>query len=175
MTTKPPLSDGATPNWRRWPWTTHEATRSGQLEAMRNRRVSWLTKEPHRIIPKISENGRLYPVGLIEISRCVSITAIFCLYTCCFRGKKLELYTESVFFGRYWSVFLGIYHTDTKGKLGQYFRYQKIGGIPSKNLREPPFTQEWGASAPSLYTSPSFWRKKGIPAELFKKRVPAKS
>ena len=35
----------------------------------------------------------------------------------------LELLTESVFFGRYRSVFLGIYHTDTEGKLGQYFRY----------------------------------------------------
>ena len=45
----------------------------------------------------------------------------------------LELYTESVFFGRYRSVFLGIYHTDTEGKLGQYFRYQKIGGSPSNN------------------------------------------
>ena len=68
----------------------------------------------------------------------------------------LELLTESVFFGRYRSVFLGIYHTDTEGKLGQYFRYQKIGGSPSKNWREPPFSQEGGASAPSLYTSPSF-------------------
>jgi len=34
-----------------------------------------------------------------------------------------QLLTESVFFGRYRSVFLGIYHTDTEGKLGQYFRY----------------------------------------------------
>ncbi len=30
---------------------------------------------------------------------------------------------ESVFIGRYQSVFLGIDHTDTEGKLGQYFRY----------------------------------------------------
>ena len=34
----------------------------------------------------------------------------------------------SVFFGQYRSVFLSIYHTDTEGKLGQYFRYQKFGG-----------------------------------------------
>ncbi len=32
---------------------------------------------------------------------------------------------EPVFFGRYQSVFLGIYHTDTEGKLGQYFRYHR--------------------------------------------------
>ena len=54
--------------------------------------------------------------------------------------SNLELYTESVFFGRYRSVFLGIYHTDTEGKLGWYFWYQKIGGSPSKNWREPPFS-----------------------------------
>jgi len=29
----------------------------------------------------------------------------------------VELLTEWVFFGRYRSVFLGIYHTDTEGKL----------------------------------------------------------
>jgi hypothetical protein len=46
----------------------------------------------------------------------------------------------SVFFGRYRSVFLGIYHTDTEGKLGQYFRYQNFGGSPSKNWWEPPFS-----------------------------------
>ena len=68
----------------------------------------------------------------------------------------LELLTESVFFGRYRSVFLGIYHTDTEGKLGQYFRYQNFGGSPSKNWREPPFSYKGGASAPVLYTSPSF-------------------
>ncbi len=78
----------------------------------------------------------------------------------------LELYTKSVFFGRYRSVFLGIYHTDTEGKLGQYFRYQIFGGSPSKYWREPPFSCEGGASAPSLHTLPSFWRKKGIPAEF---------
>ena len=69
---------------------------------------------------------------------------------------SLELYTKMVFFGRYRAVFLGIYHTYTEGKLGQYFRYQKIGGSPSNNWREPPFTQEGGASAPSSYTLPSF-------------------
>ena len=41
----------------------------------------------------------------------------------------IELYTGSVFFGRYRPVFLGIYHTDTEGKLGRYFqcrRYEKV-------------------------------------------------
>jgi len=37
----------------------------------------------------------------------------------------LDLLTESVLFGRYWSVFLGIYHNDTEGKLSQYFRYRR--------------------------------------------------
>jgi hypothetical protein len=47
----------------------------------------------------------------------------------------LELYPESVFFGQYRSVFLGIYQTDTEGKLGQYFRYQKFG----KKMAGAPF------------------------------------
>ena len=45
------------------------------------------------------------------------------------KSKNLELLTGSVFFGRYRSVFLGIYHTDTEGKLGRYFqcrRYEKV-------------------------------------------------
>jgi hypothetical protein len=41
----------------------------------------------------------------------------------------LELYTESVFFGRYRSVFFGIYRYHTGGKFGQYlFRYSDFGG-----------------------------------------------
>ena len=36
----------------------------------------------------------------------------------------LESHPESVFFGRYRSVFLGNYDTDTEGKIGQYFRYR---------------------------------------------------
>jgi len=36
----------------------------------------------------------------------------------------LELHPESVFFGRYRSVFLGNHHTDTEGKIGQYFQYR---------------------------------------------------
>ena len=38
---------------------------------------------------------------------------------------KLELLTYSVFFGQYWSVFLGIYCTDTEGKLSRYFQYRR--------------------------------------------------
>ncbi len=45
----------------------------------------------------------------------------------------VELYPKSVFFGWYRSVFLGIYHTNTEGKLGEYFRYQNFGGSLSKN------------------------------------------
>ena len=35
-------------------------------------------------------------------------------------AKVLELYTDSVFSVGIRSVFLGIYHTDTEGKLGRY-------------------------------------------------------
>jgi len=42
---------------------------------------------------------------------------------------SLELLTELVFFGRYWSVFLSIYHTDTEGKLGQHFRYCRYENV----------------------------------------------
>ena len=55
--------------------------------------------------------------------------------------RALELYTDSVFSVGIRSVFLGIYHTDTEGKLGQYFRYQKIGGsplFPKKGGPRPP-------------------------------------
>jgi hypothetical protein len=79
------------------------------------------------------------------------------------------LLTESVFFGRYWSVFIGIYHTDTEGKLGQYFRYQNFGGSPSKNWREPPFSQEGGASAPFCTLHPPFEEKKEFRRNFSKK------
>ena len=45
-------------------------------------------------------------------------------------SSRLELCTESVFFGRYRSVFLGIYHTDTGGKLGRYISASKRGQLP---------------------------------------------
>ncbi len=40
-------------------------------------------------------------------------------------GPNLELYTESVFFGRYRAIFLDNYHTDTEEKLGRYFQYRR--------------------------------------------------
>jgi len=43
---------------------------------------------------------------------------------------SVELHTESVFFGRYRSVFLGIYHTDTDRKLGWYISVSKRGQWP---------------------------------------------
>ena len=45
-------------------------------------------------------------------------------------------------FGRYWSVFLGIYHTDTDEKLGQYISVSKRGQWPPfflKRRQWPPF------------------------------------
>ena len=58
----------------------------------------------------------------------------------------------SVGIGRYFSVFTIPIPKENPVSI----RYQKFGGSPSKNWREPPFSQEGGALAPSLYTSPSF-------------------
>ena len=58
----------------------------------------------------------------------------------CRTSQFLKLYTKSVFFGRYRSVFLGITNTNTREYLGRYFRYQNFDGSPSKNWREPPFS-----------------------------------
>jgi len=84
----------------------------------------------------------------------------------------LELYTESVFFGPYRSVFLGIYHTDTEGKLGQYFRYQKIGGSPSKNWRDPLFPKKGGPRPPLCTLRPPFEEKKEFLRNYSKKEFP---
>ncbi len=55
----------------------------------------------------------------------------------------LELYTKSVFSSRYRLVFLGIYHTNTDGKLGRYKSVSKRGRLPPFFLKSP------------------FWGKKG--------------
>ncbi len=53
--------------------------------------------------------------------------------------RKLGQYFR-YFFVSIWLVFLRYYQYHTEGKLGQYFWYQKFGGSPSKNWREPPFS-----------------------------------
>jgi hypothetical protein len=68
--------------------------------------------------------------------------------------------------------FLGFYHTDTEGKLGQYFRYQKFGRSPSKKWREPPFSKERGAPAPFCTFHPPFEEKKEFPWKFSKKEFP---
>jgi hypothetical protein len=58
------------------------------------------------------------------------------------RTKKLELYIELVFSGRYRSLLLGIYHTDTKGSLGRYILVPFFWQEPfflSKRGHWPPF------------------------------------
>jgi hypothetical protein len=55
---------------------------------------------------------------------------------------NLELYIELVFSGWYWLVFLGIYHTNTKGNLGQYILvslFWQEPVFPSKRGHRPPF------------------------------------
>jgi hypothetical protein len=81
---------------------------------------------------------------------------------------------ESVFFGWYWSVFLGIYHTDTEGKLGQYFRYQKFGGSPSKIGGSPLFPKKGGPRPPLCTLCPPFEEKKEFPQNFSKKEFPRK-
>jgi hypothetical protein len=66
----------------------------------------------------------------------------------------IELLTELVFFGRYRSVFLGIYHTDTDGKLGRYISVSKRGQLP-------PFFLKRGVMAPFLTRTAPLSRKKG--------------
>jgi hypothetical protein len=63
-------------------------------------------------------------------------------------GIFVELYIKSVFSGRYRSVFLGIYHTDTEGNLGRYISVSFF-------WREPLFPQKGG-------TGPLFEEKGGI-------------
>ena len=50
----------------------------------------------------------------------------------------VELYTKLVFSGRYWLVFLGIYHTETRDNLGRYLlvlcTYEKYIFTVSKKL-----------------------------------------
>ncbi len=53
-----------------------------------------------------------------------------------------------------WSVFLGIYHTDTDGKLGQYILVSKRGQLP-------PFFNKRGAMAPFLRSTSPLLMKKG--------------
>jgi hypothetical protein len=81
---------------------------------------------------------------------------------------QIELYIKSVFSGRYWLVFLGIYHTNTKENLGRYI-------LVSFFLAGTPFSLKKGALAP-------FLRVKGGTGHLFdtasppfaEKTVPAK-
>jgi hypothetical protein len=64
--------------------------------------------------------------------------------------------------------FLGIYHTDTEGKPGWYFRYFKIGGSPL-------FPKEGGGLRPPFVHFALLLRDKMNSRQIFKKRVPAKS
>ncbi len=81
----------------------------------------------------------------------------------------LELYIEAVFSGWYRSVFLGIYHTDTKGNLSRYILVSFFWREPlflSKRGPVPPFQGKKGAQAPFLIQPAPLLRKKGVPAKL---------
>ena len=69
---------------------------------------------------------------------------------------------DSVFSVGIRSVFLGIYHTDTEGKLGVHFGIKK-GAVT-------PFFLKRGAMAPFLRSSTPFWKKRGEErGEVYKK------
>jgi hypothetical protein len=73
------------------------------------------------------------------------------------------LYTESVFSGRYRSVFLGIYHIDTEGNLGRYISVDFFGGKPyfPQKGGNGPLLEEKGGTSPLFDTSsPPFAEKR---------------
>jgi hypothetical protein len=78
--------------------------------------------------------------------------------------KIVELYIESVFSGRYPSVFLGIYHTDTKENLGRYISVSYFWRGTSLSLKKgalAPFLSKKGGSGPPFDTaSPSYAEEK---------------
>jgi len=93
-----------------------------------------------------------------------------------FRPKQIlnfvELHPESVFFGRYRSLFLGNYHTDTEGKLGQYFR-SKIWREPLKTLAGAPLFPKKGGLRPLFCAlRPPFEEKKEFLRNFSKKEFP---
>jgi hypothetical protein len=77
----------------------------------------------------------------------------------------VELYTDSVFLVCIWLVFLGIYQTNTGGKLCRYISVLFF-------WREPLFFLERGVMAPFLRGPAPILRKNGFPAKP--QRVPAK-
>ena len=63
---------------------------------------------------------------------------------------------ELVFFRWYHqSVFLGIYHNDTEGKLGRFFGIKTLAGAPKTIGGSPLFPKKAGPRPP-FYTLPSF-------------------
>ena len=76
--------------------------------------------------------------------------------------KTLELYTDSVFSVGIRSVFLGIYHTDTEGKLGRYISVKKGGSAPL-------FPQK-GGNGPLFEKLDPLLEKRGVErGEVYKK------
>ncbi len=81
----------------------------------------------------------------------------------------LELYIKLVFSGRYRSVFLGIYHTNTKGNLGRFILvslFWREPLFPSTRGHWPSVWGKKGALAPFLIRPAPLLRKQGVPAKL---------
>ncbi len=80
----------------------------------------------------------------------------------------LELYPDSVFrYGIGW-YFLGIFLTDTKGKLGKDLRYHTFGGNPF-SLASAPFLMD---QAPLLRGVPAKFHKMELPPNLTVQKIP---
>ena len=77
---------------------------------------------------------------------------------------RLELYTDSVFWYEPFGIPVFSYQIPKGNSVGK-FGILKLAGAP--------FSQRKGGGfGPLLYTSPSFWGTKGIPAKLSKKEFP---
>ncbi len=79
------------------------------------------------------------------------------------KPHRLELYPDSVFrYGIGW-YFLGIFLTDTEGKLGKDLRYRTFGGNPFF----PRFCPLFDGPSPLFEGSPRKISQKGAPAKLY--------
>ena len=74
--------------------------------------------------------------------------------------------------GIFWSVFLGIYHTDTERKTRSVFSVSKLWREPLKKLAVAPFFLRRGGLGPLFVHFTLLLKKKGIPGNFSKKEFP---
>jgi hypothetical protein len=82
------------------------------------------------------------------------------------------MYTKSVFFGWYRSVFLGITNTNTREYLGRYFGIKTLAGAPQKIGGNPLFPKKGGPWPPFCTLRPPFEEKRNSHGIFQKKEFP---